>query len=100
MLVNSDRVAQSYVQDSSRRLESEMKRAAKEHEFEDAARYRDALGVALPPGLPEALLDPVEDAVTQIVRRWMTANDNFVAQQIYERLAQRTMWVTFDMAVG
>ncbi len=28
---------------------------------EDAARYRDALGMPLPPGLPEALLEPVAD---------------------------------------
>ena len=30
---------------------------------EDAARYRDALGVPLPPGIPEALLLPVADPV-------------------------------------
>ena len=29
---------------------------------EDAARYRDALGVPLPPGIPESLLEPVRDA--------------------------------------
>ena len=29
---------------------------------EHAARYRDALGTPLPPGLPEALLEPVADA--------------------------------------
>ena len=28
---------------------------------EEASRYRDALGVALPPGLPEAFLEPGDD---------------------------------------
>jgi ATP-dependent Lhr-like helicase len=37
---------------------------------EDAGRYRDALGVALPPGLPEAFQEPVEDALSQLLRRW------------------------------
>jgi GNAT superfamily N-acetyltransferase len=31
--------------------------------------------------------------------RWITANDNFVGQKLYDRLATRTMWVTYDLAV-
>src|SRR6185295_4088474 len=30
---------------------------------EDSARYRDAIGVPLPPGLPESLLEPVADPI-------------------------------------
>ena len=37
---------------------------------EDAARYRDALGVPLPPGLPAALLEPVADPIMDLVRRY------------------------------
>jgi len=33
------------------------------------------------------------------VVRWITANDNFVGQKLYDRLASRTMWVTYDLAV-
>jgi GNAT superfamily N-acetyltransferase len=33
------------------------------------------------------------------VVRWITANDNFVGQKLYDRLAARTMWVTYDMPV-
>ena len=33
------------------------------------------------------------------VVRWITANDNFVGQKLYDRLANRTMWVTYDLAV-
>jgi len=37
---------------------------------EDAARYRDALGTPLPPGLPEALLGKVEDALAGLLARY------------------------------
>ncbi|UNX55939.1 DEAD/DEAH box helicase [Georgenia sp. TF02-10] len=36
---------------------------------EDAARLRDALGTALPVGLPEAVLAPVPDPLADLVRR-------------------------------
>lgn len=31
--------------------------------------------------------------------RWMTAEDNHVAQLLYDSLAQRTTWVTYDQPV-
>jgi GNAT superfamily N-acetyltransferase len=31
--------------------------------------------------------------------RWITANDNFVGQRLYDRLATRTKWVTYDLTV-
>src|SRR5262249_7184802 len=37
---------------------------------EDAARYRDGLGVQLPPGLPAALLEPAADAPPSPGARW------------------------------
>jgi ATP-dependent Lhr-like helicase len=37
---------------------------------EDAARYRDGLGVSLPTGLPDAFLVPVPDPLVQLLRRW------------------------------
>src|SRR6185312_12950202 len=37
---------------------------------EDAARYRDALGVELPKGIPAALLAPVETPVLELLRRY------------------------------
>jgi ATP-dependent Lhr-like helicase len=46
---------------------------------EDAARYRDGLGVVIPPGVPEALLGPVPDALLQLVRRWARTRGPFVA---------------------
>ncbi len=34
------------------------------------------------------------------VIRWITAADNATAQRVYDRVAERTMWVTYDMAPG
>jgi GNAT superfamily N-acetyltransferase len=31
------------------------------------------------------------------VIRWITAADNTTAQRVYDRVAERTMWVTYDM---
>ncbi|MGI8491739.1 MAG: Lhr family ATP-dependent helicase, partial [Acidimicrobiales bacterium] len=53
---------------------------------EDAGRYRDALGVVPPPGLPEALLAPVPDALVQLVRRWARVHGPFVAAEPAARL--------------
>jgi ATP-dependent Lhr-like helicase len=46
---------------------------------EDAARYRDALGAPLPPGLPESLLEPVRDAVGDLVQRYARTHGPFTA---------------------
>ncbi|MHB1536831.1 MAG: Lhr family ATP-dependent helicase, partial [Acidimicrobiales bacterium] len=48
---------------------------------EDAGRYRDALGVMLPPGLPDALLEVVPDALTQLVRRWARVHGPFTTTE-------------------
>jgi ATP-dependent Lhr-like helicase len=48
---------------------------------EDAGRYRDALGVQPPPGLPEAFLEPVDDALVQLVRRWARTHGPFLSAE-------------------
>jgi ATP-dependent Lhr-like helicase len=48
---------------------------------EDAARFRDALGVALPPGLPAALLEPVGDALGDLVSRYARTHAPFTAEE-------------------
>lgn len=32
------------------------------------------------------------------VLRWITADDNYRGRGVYDRLAKRTMWITYDMA--
>ncbi|HEX4979398.1 MAG TPA: DEAD/DEAH box helicase, partial [Acidimicrobiales bacterium] len=54
--------------------------------IEDAARYRDAVGAALPPGIPDAFLEPVADAVDQLVRRWARTHGPFTSDQPAARL--------------
>ncbi len=48
---------------------------------EDASRYRDALGVPLPPGLPESLLEPVADPVGDLIRRFARTHGPFASSE-------------------
>ena len=47
--------------------------------IDDAGRYRDALGVALPVGLPEAYLEPVSDPLGDLVARYARTHGPFAA---------------------
>jgi ATP-dependent Lhr-like helicase len=52
---------------------------------EDAGRYRDALGAAPPAGLPDDYLEPVEDALGGLLRRWARTHVPFHASAIASR---------------
>ncbi len=52
---------------------------------EDAARYRDALGVPLPPGLPTALLAAVAAPVLELVRRYARTHGPFTLADVQRR---------------
>ncbi len=54
---------------------------------EDAARYRDALGIPLPPGIPKALLEPVTAPVVELVRRFARTHGPFTLQEIVTRFS-------------
>jgi ATP-dependent Lhr-like helicase len=54
---------------------------------EDAARYRDALGIPLPPGLPVALLEPVAHPVLELVRRYARTHGPFTLSEPADRFA-------------
>ena len=53
---------------------------------EDAARYRDAIGVPLPAGLPDSLLEPVADPITDLVRRYGRTHGPFTSKDVASRL--------------
>ena len=53
---------------------------------EDAARYRDALGVVLPAGLPDAFLEPADDALGDLVSRYARTHVPFAAADAAQRL--------------
>ncbi len=57
---------------------------------EDAARLRDALGVALPPGLPAAFTDPVPDPLGDLVARFARTHGPFVTTQVAGRYGAPT----------
>jgi ATP-dependent Lhr-like helicase len=54
---------------------------------EDAARYRDALGIPLPPGLAAALLELVAHPVLELVRRYARTHGPFTLREVSDRFA-------------
>jgi ATP-dependent Lhr-like helicase len=54
---------------------------------EDAARYRDALGIPLPPGIAAALLEPVAAPVLELVRRYARTHGPFTLREITARFS-------------
>ena len=54
---------------------------------EDAARYRDGLGIPLPPGIPTALLEPVAHPVLELVRRYARTHGPFTLTEVAGRFA-------------
>ena len=53
--------------------------------IEDASRLRDALGVALPIGVPTAFIEPVADPVGDLVSRYARTHGPFTALAVAER---------------
>ncbi|HET8969925.1 MAG TPA: ATP-dependent helicase, partial [Candidatus Nanopelagicales bacterium] len=51
---------------------------------EDAARLRDALGVALPVGVPEVFLEPVADPLADLVSRYARTHGPFTTREAAE----------------
>ena len=54
---------------------------------EDVARFRDALGIPPPPGLPHELLEPVKDALGDLVSRWARTHGPFREEELAARWA-------------
>jgi len=54
--------------------------------IEDVSRLRDGLGVAVPPGTPEAFTDPVEDPLADLVSRYARTHGPFTTDQAAARL--------------
>src|SRR5260221_12079542 len=53
--------------------------------IEDAGRLRDALGVALPPGVPDAFTEPVGDPLGDLVARYARTHGPFAAGAAAQR---------------
>ncbi len=61
---------------------------------EDAARLRDGLGVALPPGLPSAFTDPVPSPLVALVSRHARTHPPFTAAEVAHQLGTTADRVT------
>ncbi len=68
---------------------------------EDAGRYRDALGVPLPPGLPTAFQVAVPDAALDLLRRFGRTHGPFTTAEVAKRfgLALETAEVVLNRLV-
>jgi ATP-dependent Lhr-like helicase len=53
--------------------------------IEDAGRYRDALGTALPMGVPDAFLEPVSDPLGELIGRFARRRGPFVVEDVAGR---------------
>jgi ATP-dependent Lhr-like helicase len=62
---------------------------------EDAARFRDALGVAIPAGLPSAFTDPVPRPLEDLVARFARTHGPFTTADVAARLG-----TTIERAAG
>ena len=54
--------------------------------IEDAARLRDALGVVLPPGIPDAHLEPVDDPLADVVTRFARTHGPFTIDELTDEI--------------
>ena len=53
---------------------------------EDVARLRDGLGTPVPPGVPDAFTEPVEDPLGDLVGRYARTHGPFTAAEVAARL--------------
>jgi ATP-dependent Lhr-like helicase len=53
--------------------------------LEDAVRYRDAVGVSLPPGTPELSASPPAEALRSLLTRWARSHGPFLTQAPTDR---------------
>jgi ATP-dependent Lhr-like helicase len=68
-----------------RAVRVEMMGVTRHHAAEDAARYRDALGLPPPAGLPHAFLEPTKDALVSLVSRWARTHGPFRVADLVSR---------------
>ncbi len=69
---------------------------------EDAGRYRDAVGVPLPPGLPTAFQAVVADALLDVVRRYGRTHGPFTTGEVAKRfgIANESAEAVLNRLVG
>ena len=71
---------------SRRAVEVRMAGEARWTAIEDIGRLRDGLGVAVPPGTPDAFTDPVDDPLADLVSRYARTHGPFTTDDVAARL--------------
>lgn len=69
------------LRESRRAITVRIKGAVHWAAIEDVARLRDALGVQPPPGVPEVLLEPLDDPLGDVVGRYARTHAPFTSSQ-------------------
>jgi ATP-dependent Lhr-like helicase len=64
---------------------------------EDVGRLRDGLGVAVPPGTPDAFTDPVDDPLADLVSRYARTHGPFTTDGVAARLGLGTAVVRLTL---
>ena len=64
---------------------------------EDVGRLRDGLGVAVPPGTPDAFTDPVDDPLADLVSRYARTHGPFTTDDVAARLGLGTAVVRLTL---
>ncbi|GAB3577495.1 GNAT family N-acetyltransferase [Leifsonia lichenia] len=64
--------------------------------LDDLFVAKDARGDGAGTALLEALRDRAREHGLSVVR-WITAKDNETARRVYDRVAEKTKWVTYDL---
>jgi ATP-dependent Lhr-like helicase len=78
--------ALSSLADSRRIVEVRMGGERRWTAIEDIGRLRDGLGVAVPPGTPDAFTEPVDDPIADLVSRYARTHGPFTIEQVAGRL--------------
>ena len=65
--------------------------------IEDVGRLRDGLGVAVPPGTPDAFTDPVDDPLADLVSRYARTHGPFTTDDVGARLGLGTAVVRLTL---
>ena len=84
-LVDDAATALKELQDARRVVELPVAGESRWVVVEDAARLRDALGVVVPLGIPDALLQPVADPLGDLVSRHARTHGPFTADEVAAR---------------
>ncbi|MCA9037527.1 MAG: hypothetical protein KDA91_20475, partial [Planctomycetaceae bacterium] len=74
------------LQDSRRIFSCRIADSARFAAAEDAGRLRDALGIMPPSGLADAFLEPVEQAMTDLVSQYARTHGPFAPSEVAQRL--------------